>query len=172
MNEKITYSIAEMAERFEVTYRTLHYYEQKIGFHINRNSSGERIYSEADVEMFESIMDLKSKGMSLDGIRKLFIERNLIKTDPAPNLVVIGENVVMDDKMVELRDILVNAVSEKMSQELQLTKELINKLVQENEELKDTLRKMELQSNDHYSKIDEKLTILSNKKPWYSIFKK
>lgn len=141
--------------------RTLHYYEQKIGLQINRDSSGDRIYSEADVEMFESIMDLKSKGMSLDGIRKLFIERNFIKPDPIQNLVV------MDDKMVELRDMLVNAFSEKMAQELRSTNEKLDKILQENEELKETVRKMQRQSDEHYSKIDEQLSLWRNKKPWY-----
>lgn len=167
MNEKLTYTIAEMAERFGVTYRTLHYYESKVGLQINRNSSGDRIYSESDVEMFESIFDLKSKGMTLDGIRKLFIEKGVIKSDPISHMVVIDENTM------ELKDLILEAIGEKVSDILKTTNNKLDQVIRENEELRETLRQIQRQSNEHYSKVDEQLTAWRNRKPWYkAIFKK
>jgi len=169
MNEKVTYTIAEMAERFGVTYRTLHYYESKIGLNINRSSSGDRIYSESDVEIFEMIFDLKSKGMSLDGIRKLFVEKGILKSDPFTPMVI------MDDKSIDFQKFITDVVSSKLTEIMKTTNDKLDQIIKENEDLRNELRKIQLTSEDHYIKIDKQLTDWKDSKstPWYKkIFKK
>ena len=167
MNDNLSYTIAEVSERFGATYRTLHYYESKLGLKIYRNSSGDRIYYESDVELFETIFDLKGKGMTLDGIRKLLLEKGVVKSDPGSNIVVI------DEKTMELKDLLLDAVSERITQELKTTNDKLDQVLKENEDLKETLRQMQRQSDEHYNKIDEQITSWRNKKPWFkNIFRK
>ncbi len=164
--EGIFYSIGEVSERLGVTYRTLHYYENKFNLQINRDGAGNRIYTEENVEILEQILALKSKGMSLDGIKALFQEKGLIKKEENSNLIVV------DEKTIELKELLITeikkAVSDEIQKELEFTKELLEKVIEDNNNLRDEIRKMQRQSEEHFKKFDERLTDWRNKQqPWY-----
>lgn len=167
LNGQITYTIGEVAERFKVTYRTLHYYEQKIGLRIYRNKSGDREYTEEDISHFEKIFDLKAKGMSLDGIRRMFIESGFVKPETDNQVIVIDENTM------ELKELLLNSISEIVAQEVSKTNEKLDQIIKENEELREMLRQFERQSNEHFNKVDSQITEWRNSRPWYQkLFKK
>lgn len=171
MNE-IKYTIAEASERLGgISYRTLHYYEQKIGLKINRDNMGNRIYSEYDIELFENIISLKKKGMTLDGIKTLFQEKGILPAEESKNIVVI------DEKAFEMKELLLkeikSAVAEQISDSLNDTYNKLEQLVSENAELREELRKLQHQVDDHYNKIDRQLTTWREEKnkdknkPWY-----
>lgn len=102
--DELRYTIGEASERLgNLSYRTLHYYEQKVGLTISRDGSGNRIYSEKDIEIFETIIDLKKKGLTLDGIKALFQEKGIIPAEEN-NIVVI------DEKAFEMKELLLNEI--------------------------------------------------------------
>lgn len=62
----IIYSIKTVAEKYDVTYDTLRYYE-KIGLlqNIKRNSRGQREYSDDNLKNLNKIIHLRSLGASI-----------------------------------------------------------------------------------------------------------
>jgi DNA-binding transcriptional MerR regulator len=171
--EEITYSINEVSERLGVSYRSLHYWEEKLVIPINRDGTGNRVYSESDFDLLAKVKELKLKGMSLDGIKELFQEKGLLqKSIDAPLIVV-------DERSMELKDYILGEIREVVSQELANTNSKLDQIIQDNQtlrqdndSLREELRKLQRQSEDHYSKIDSQLSAWRSKKPWYkSIFK-
>jgi Predicted transcriptional regulators len=171
--DEISYSIKEVSERIGETYRSLHYWQEKLELQINRDGAGNRIYYENDIEILEKVKELKLKGMSLDGIKALFQEKGLIQKTETKNLIVV------DEKSLELKEYLFNEIKEAIAQELQNTNNKLDQILQDNhelrqsnEELREELRKLQRQSDEHYNKIDTLLTTWRNKQPWYkTLFK-
>jgi DNA-binding transcriptional MerR regulator len=64
------YTIRELAERFDVTSRTLRYYEQE-GLLAPRRDGAKRLYTEADLARLELIMRGKRVGFSLEEIKEM-----------------------------------------------------------------------------------------------------
>ncbi|MCT4584101.1 MAG: MerR family transcriptional regulator [Peptostreptococcaceae bacterium] len=163
--EELFYTIKEVSERLGVSYRTLHYYEQKFELEINRDGSGNRNYSEYDVELLEKIVDLKTKGLKLDAIKELLKEKGILK--PNENNVV-----VVDEKSLDIKDFLISEIKSTIVQELkhhyQETNNKLDDLSKENELLHEEIRNLQRQSENHYNKIDQKLTSWrENQQPWY-----
>lgn len=164
----IIYSIAEVSERLEdISYRTLHFWEEKFGLNINRDTAGNRIYTEYDVELFDKIIELKKRGMTLDGIKTLLQERGLVPIDEENGILVI------DEKSMEIKDILIAelrmAVSEQVREALKETNDKLNIIITENEALKDEVRQLSRKTEDHYSKLDRQITSWreARDRPWY-----
>lgn len=168
----IIYSISEASERLgNISYRTLHYYEQKVGLKINRDGSGNRIYTERDIDLFDKIIELKKKGMSLDGIRAIFQEKGFVEPEENKNIVV------MDEKAFEMKELFIEeiriAVAEQMKEELLFTNNKIDQIMAENIELKEEINKLLRQNDEHYNKIDQQLTAWRENNsqdkhiPWY-----
>lgn len=172
--DQLNYTISEASERLDnISHRTLHYYEKKIGLIINRDGAGNRIYSEDDIELFERILELKKRGMTLDGIRTFFEEKGIVKPENDNSVVVI------DERNIELKNLLLSeiksAVAEQIKDELKTTNSKIESLITENTELKEAIKKLQRDNIEHYNKIDEKLSSWRNSsdRPWYKkIFKK
>ena len=167
------YSISEAAEILGVTYRTLHYYEDKFELQINRDAGGQRRYSYENMKILEIILDAKKNGMSLDGIKKHLIKQQLITPMAEKDLIVIDENAI------ELQETLLQQIKQGVAKEIRkelqetnsMVKELIglNKgLLAKNMELQEQLVQAQRQSNEHYNKIDQQLSAWREKqKPWY-----
>ncbi len=70
--QKVYYSIREIAEQFGVNISTLRYWEEKISaLKPIRNKRGVRFYTHKDIEIIRKIAYLtKEKGYSLDGVKK------------------------------------------------------------------------------------------------------
>lgn len=164
---EITYSIAEVSERLNLSYRTLHYYEQFFGIPVKRDDAGNRKYTEENIAVFELIIDLKQKEMSLRGIKKMLQERNILpKTNP-------DVPVVVNEKTIELKEYIISEMKMMFLEVLDETNARIDKLIIENEELREELRKLSRQSEEHFSKIDKQISEWRNRQPWYKkLFRK
>ncbi len=69
----MTYTIAQLSEKFDVNASTLRYYEE-IGIlsNVERTESGHRVYSEDNVGKLEAINCFKKAGMSISEIKDFF----------------------------------------------------------------------------------------------------
>lgn len=159
------YSISEVSERLEFTNRTLHYYEEKLSLPIGRNSSGDRFYTEKDVKLFEAIKGLKSKGMTLAGIKKFLIENGM--------LVISNANVLTPIEQFDYQKaILKNELKAVIVEQFQAMANEIRLLREENEEFREEVSGLIRQTTDHYDKIDRFITDWREKKKRKSWFKK
>jgi DNA-binding transcriptional MerR regulator len=167
----ILYSISEASERLGLTYRTLHYYEQKLGVHISRDGAGNRIYTEENILVLEKVLELKKKGVSLDGIKAMLEENGLLEASENNKLIVMDENTLQlrdyfisefRQMLIEERQELAQEFKQQMDVVIQEIKEQskneIEILTQHNSELKEEIEKIVRSSEDHYKKIDDKLT--------------
>lgn len=167
MSDELNYTIGEVSERLQLSYRTLHYYEQYFGIPVNRDIGGNRIYTEENINVLEKIVDLKLKDMTLKGIKKLLQDNELLP------LTENSEMIVVDEKALEFKDFILNEIREIVSEEIKAANEKLDVVLRDNAELRDELRKMSRQSEEHYSKIDIQLSAWRNRQPWYKkLFKK
>jgi len=171
MDNDVTYTIAEASEMLGgVSYRTLHYYEQVIGLHINRDANGNRIYSDYDIELFEKIIDLKKKGLTLNGIKALFKEKGLIPENNN-DLILVDENALKlkDYIITELRNTISAQIAAQLREELKNTNDMLEKVLSENAALREELQMHLRKSEDHYNRIDQQLSDwrASMSRPWY-----
>ena len=69
----MSYTIAQLSEKFDVNASTLRYYEE-IGIlsNVERTESGHRVYSEDHVGKLEAINCFKKAGMSISEIKDFF----------------------------------------------------------------------------------------------------
>lgn len=163
----IHYSIKEVSERLEISYRTLHYYEKKFNLQINRDKSGNRIYTEENIHILEKILDFKSKGMSLDGIKTLFMEKGILEDER-------NDLIALDEVSLDIKENIIDEIRLAVSKELKGTNEVLEKVLQDNDSLRKELRSIKRQNEEHYNKIDKRLTEWRNnsEKPWWKkIFK-
>lgn len=156
--EELKYTISEASERLDgLSYRTLHYYESKIGLNIARDGAGNRVYTEHDIELYENIIGLKKKGMTLDGIKALFQEKGIVDQEQDKHIVVV------DEKALEMKEYLISeirqAVSLQMKEELEETNFKLDQILQENSQLKEELHSLRTQNEEHYSAIDQKIAL-------------
>lgn len=172
--ELIKYSIKETSEMLKVSKRTLHHYEEKFDLPIQRDISGNRIYSDSNIELLEKIIHLKNKGMTLDGIKAMFEESGIINTSEK-------KVIVMDEKSLEIKSLLMDeikkVISEQIQFEMQDTKDILKHLLNENIDLKQEIlssRQLnEKLQEKHFQELDSKLTSWrekESKKPWYKFW--
>ena len=70
-SEKTQWGIREFAQMFDVTPRTIRFYEDK-GLMTPARDAGARVFYQADFVRFESIMRGKRLGFTLDDIKEVF----------------------------------------------------------------------------------------------------
>jgi len=123
------YSIKAVAEKYDVTYDTLRYYE-KVGLlqDIKRNSRGQREYSDANVDSLSKIIHLRSLGASISDCQKIN--------------TLLGDDVTVKDydQGLELLDKLENNLNKQISIIEQQKQFLANKKIrfkQARDKLKD-----------------------------------
>lgn len=171
MSADILYTIGEVVELIGVSHRTLRHYESFFNLYINRDSSGNRIYYETDLEVINIIIDMKKQGMRLEGIRMFLENKDLIKKRESE------EVALLDPKILEVKELILGEIRKTIEDsftENVLLKELLeeNKLLREKLE---SIEKIEIAKEDRFieemknlkenlSSIHEKL---ENKKPWY-----
>lgn len=68
------YSVSEAVQQTGVPSHVLRYWEEELQLTIRRTSQGHRVYSEADLELFRRVKELKDKGIQLKAIRVLLEE--------------------------------------------------------------------------------------------------
>lgn len=176
----LKYSIKEASEILGgVSYRTLRHYEDKLGLEISRDGAGNRIYSEKDIDLFDKILDLKKKGMTLDGIKAVFQDKGILSNE--------GDNsvIVIDEKALEIKDYLIKeirtSIGHQVNEELVEMKELLhenqakmNDLIEENQELRGLIQEFfqhteqhSTNMEEHLQEFSEKLEKQDEKQPWY-----
>lgn len=66
-----TYTIKEVAEQFELSISTIHYYDKQglLPF-VAKNDAGYRIFTQSDLNFIHTICCLKNTGMSIKDIRR------------------------------------------------------------------------------------------------------
>ena len=101
MHEKNTYSISQLAKHFDITTRTIRFYEDRKLLSPNRQNS-HRIYDEGDVVRLRLILRGKRLGFSLDEIRKTM---DLYDTEPneKAQLVFVLDTIATHRRELELR---------------------------------------------------------------------
>lgn len=67
--------IGELADRFQVSHRTLRFWEEKGLIAPQRDHTRNRYYTAAEVARIAFVVDCRRVGMSVDEIRDLVIER-------------------------------------------------------------------------------------------------
>lgn len=68
----MTYAISQVAEKYSLEPYTLRYYEKEGILSPDKSESGERRYTDGDLEQLEMVLCLKSTGMSLKEIKRYF----------------------------------------------------------------------------------------------------
>lgn len=66
-----TYSISDLAKEFDISTRTIRYYEERGLIHPNRTESGQRVYSRKERTRLRLILRGKRFGFSLDEIAEM-----------------------------------------------------------------------------------------------------
>ncbi|MBR7554128.1 MerR family transcriptional regulator [Allobacillus sp. GCM10007491] len=74
-----TYSIAEVADRFGVSHRTIRYYEEVGLIHPKRTATGQRIFTKKELTQLQLIFRGKKYGFKLDEIKEMVL---LFEEDP------------------------------------------------------------------------------------------
>jgi DNA-binding transcriptional MerR regulator len=95
-------NIKNFSELTQVSVHTLRYYE-KIGLlrHINRNSSGHRLFTDKDVDWVEFIKRLKAMGMELNKIQQYADLRELGESTSRQRQQMLEEHVLVVEKRIE-----------------------------------------------------------------------
>lgn len=110
-------TIKDAANRLKVEQHVLRYWELELGLDIKRNELGHRSYDENDIRMFQSIMELKEKGLSLKDIRDAITDyKHKIGKETADEKRDIDEDFVHKDKA---KPELVNESKSDIQQETQ-----------------------------------------------------
>lgn len=178
MGSEILYTIGEAVDLTGVSHRTLRHYEDFFNLNINRDSSGNRIYREDNLEIINIIIDMKKKGMKLEGIKIFLEEKKLISPKNNSGIYLVGSNS-LEKKEILLGEIQ-KAISDSINEGL-----IIKELVEENRLLREQLeviKDMEAQKENRFLEemrfLKNSLECLNEKmenkdeSPWYKkIFK-
>lgn len=126
--------IKDIAERFNVTLRTIRYYESTLGLRINRDDKGARIYSDDDVQMLELIFELRDAGVGTDGMKKMLTKRGILNPnqealeiiEQQPLLDALQDSILsrIDARMLEVEETLAEEINTLRSELQAVTEEL------------------------------------------------
>lgn len=84
------YLISEAAKLTQTEAHVLRYWEEELQLPIGRNEMGHRYYTEKDIRTFQSIKELKKKGLQLRAIRDMLHQQEARKSDgTVPKVVVM-----------------------------------------------------------------------------------
>jgi DNA-binding transcriptional MerR regulator len=97
--KEITYSISELAHEFDVTPRTIRYYEDE-GLLTPQREGQTRIYSHKEKTRLKLTLRGKRLGFSLAEIRELF---EMYDTDKSSNIQLNSMILLIDEKRSALR---------------------------------------------------------------------
>lgn len=113
------YMISQLADEFDISTRTIRYYEEMGLIHPTRTDGGQRIYSKKDRTVLRLILRGKRFGFSLEEIKEMISIFDLDRTGRKQLEVTIdfGKSKVSEvnakiDDMVELRNEMLNLIQE------------------------------------------------------------
>ena len=76
------YLISEASKKTGTEAHVLRYWEEELELKIPRNELGHRYYTEAHIELFQEIQELKNKGYALRTIKNLLVGNELVGAEP------------------------------------------------------------------------------------------
>jgi len=156
--KQVSYSIGQVCELLGIENFNLRYIEKTIGLEIKRNNSGERNYSQTDLETLKLICELKEQGLNYKAIKKVLEHQGEIAADTRDNSEEEGL-IIQQEKLQNYMSLITNTIDEcienKMNFKLEEIKNNIEILVQQNQELKESL---DYEKERHFIELDKKLT--------------
>lgn len=113
--EKMSYSIKEVSERFQLSPYTLRYYEKEgLLPHVSRDSNGVRVYNETDLEWLQLICCMRTTGMSISYIKN-YVElcRQGNDTIPERRQIILNQKEIVQSELKKYKQLL-KAVNHKL----------------------------------------------------------
>ncbi len=96
--------IGEVAERFDITLRTLRFWEEKGLITPDRDHARNRYYTASEVARIAFVVDCRRVGMAVDDIRDLLVDRRSLATAEFRDRVrhaLERRRVEIDDEIAE-----------------------------------------------------------------------
>ena len=152
------YSIGQICKLLEIENFNLRYIEKTIWLNIKRNTVGERIYSQKDIETLKFIFELKDKGLNYKAIKNVLEHQKEIVVDRVEPEDEEGL-IIPDEKLQKFMSMIKNTIDEsiekRVNSKLEGITNNIETLVKQNKELKQDL---EHEQEKHFIELDRKLT--------------
>lgn len=153
--------ISDAAKRVQVESHVLRYWEEELKLAIKRNEVGHRYYTDADIERFIQIKNMKERGLQLKAIKMILKDGKLdvlpMESETREELMV-EESAGMAIEVVEKKEVAVAEESrEEKAQRLQwLLKQLIKETLEENnKELSKEIRESVVKEMDYQFRCQE-----------------
>jgi len=170
------YLISEASKKTGTEAHVLRYWEEELALKIPRNELGHRYYTEAHIQLFEEIRDLKNKGYQLRAIKDLLSKNELLlpsenpktTTEVAAPPVSEEENqIIQAAKMEQFQSIMTNIMAEALARNNQALSQEVSAQVGDKlvKEMNYVLREREEQEEERFKRLDEALrTVQKNNK--------
>lgn len=153
--------ISDAAKKVQVESHVLRYWEEELKLPIKRNEVGHRYYTDADIERFIQIKNMKERGLQLKAIKMILKDGKLdvlpMESETREELMV-EESAGMAIEVVEKKEVAVAEESrEEKAQRLQwLLKQLIKETLEENnKELSKEIRESVVKEMDYQFRCQE-----------------
>ena len=153
--------ISDAAKKVQVESHVLRYWEEELKLPIKRNEVGHRYYTDADIERFIQIKNMKERGLQLKAIKMILKDGKLdvlpMESETREELMV-EESTGMAIEVVEKKEVVVTEESrEEKAQRLQwLLKQLIKETLEENnKELSKEIRESVVKEMDYQFRCQE-----------------
>lgn len=169
MEQQVHYLISDAAKKVKVESHVLRYWEEELKIPIKRNELGHRYYTEADVERFKEIKNLKEQGLQLKAIRMILKDGKLerIKSSDTIESVIEQTQKIKVEKqpkkqmleVVEKKEIIDIDKEDREAKSLRLQmllQHMIGEAVKEsNKELCDDIKETVLKEMDYQFRLQE-----------------
>ena len=170
------YLISEASKKTGTEAHVLRYWEEELALKIPRNELGHRYYTEAHIQLFEEIRDLKNKGYQLRAIKDLLSKNELLSPSENPKTTTevaappISEEenqIIQAAKMEQFQSIMTNIMAEALARNNQALSQEVSSQVGDKlvKEMNYVLREREEQEEERFKRLDEALrTVQKNNK--------
>ena len=99
------YTIGELAKRFEISFRTLRFYESR-GLLSPGRQGRRRLYGRADVDRLAAILKAKKLGLTLNEIRQVIAGEGAQQTLRLSRERCLAQIAVLEHKLAEIEEAL------------------------------------------------------------------
>ncbi|MDD5457276.1 MAG: DegV family protein [Candidatus Margulisbacteria bacterium] len=99
-----TYKIKELAEKYNITTRTIRFWEEKgLLDPVFRTSGNRRVYGKDSLKVIECILEYKNRGLSLDEIKSLVLcnKQKLSKKEKLPVRILLDSTSSISEELVK-----------------------------------------------------------------------
>lgn len=163
---KEKYTITELSEILQLTDHALRFYEKEFGLNVPKDERGRRYYTAAMANMMYKIKVMRSEGLEIKAIKKIFQEDYIME----PPQMIPNENttslVTSENKDLDSIQVFFHEFSQQLTQdistEIASTRELLSKEIYKSKlELgacvENSMRRLESKMEKHYQDVDKAL---------------